>query len=69
MRAKQMAEAQRRADQAHHAKRILWLESPHPVWSCGSPVSAHGRQSLLQQSQAYLTNPAGGFNHCQPRCA
>lgn len=28
MRAKQMAEAQRRADQAHHAKRILWLESP-----------------------------------------
>lgn len=71
VKAKQLAGAQRRADHAHHSKRVLWLESPRPVWSCGSLVSAHDRQSLLQQSQAYLANPAGGFNHChcQPRCA
>lgn len=69
--ARQMADAQREADKAHHAKRVRWLESAKPSWACGAPVSASDKHSLLQQSQAYLSDPAGSFNHCncEPRCA
>lgn len=66
----EMAEAQRRADTAHHVNRLAWLKSATPAWSCGTPVGAADRQNMINQSQDYLVNPVGQFNHCQcePRC-
>lgn len=68
--ARLMADAQREADNAHHVKRVQWLKSD-PLWVCGTPVGPSDRTSLLNQSQAYLRDPAGAFNHCncEPRCA
>jgi hypothetical protein len=69
--AQRMADAQRAADRAHHTKRVQWLTPDSPLWGCGAPVSPSDRTSLLNQSQAYLRDPAGSFNHCncEPRCA
>jgi hypothetical protein len=58
-RAKQMAEAQRRADKAHHEKRIAWLESDEPTWVDGKPVLKSDRTILLTQSRRYLQTGEG----------
>ena len=37
--AKAMADAQRRADKAHHEKRVNWLMGTNPVYACGTRVA------------------------------
>lgn len=71
MSAKALAASQRVSDRAHHQKRIEWLQGSEPVWACGTRVLPSDRQTLLAQSQEYLSNPSGHFNCCQcePRCA
>lgn len=71
MKAKQIAVAQREADNAHHRHRVSWLQTHNPVWACGTPVGESVRLTLLNQSLAYLSDPAGAINHChcQPLCA
>ncbi|HAT2580640.1 TPA: hypothetical protein I8273_004642 [Aeromonas hydrophila] len=71
MSAKQLADAQRRADAAHHQHRITWLEAKDPQWSCGAPVSNADKQQMLNSSRFFLNNPSAGFNHCNctPRCS
>lgn len=70
MTSKMMFEAQRRADAAHHKKRVQWLEGASPLWSCGSPVSMFDKKTLLRQSRDYLKDPSAHLNHCHcsPRC-
>jgi hypothetical protein len=39
---------------ARHQERIAWLSTKNPVWSCGAPVDAYARQSMLSQSEKHV---------------
>lgn len=67
--AQAMAHAQRRADKAHHERRVAWLSGTAPTWHDGTPVGSSDRHTLMRQSLQYLSE-GDGFNHCHctPRC-
>lgn len=70
--AQSMADAQRRADKAHHEERINWLMGTNPTYKDGTRVAPSDVAKLLRQSRAYLRDPqASTMNHCNcvPRCA
>lgn len=64
-----MAQAQRRADESHHERRVVWLSGATPTWRDGTLVDSSDRHALLRQSLRHLSQ-GDGFNHCHctPRC-
>lgn len=47
------------SDLSNHIERLEWLSSDKPCWSCGTPVDAHLRNSLITQSQAFIARTTG----------
>ena len=54
--AKNMAIRQARYDRLHHLKRLVWLRSDTPLWSCGTPLSRFEIQQLIEGSEEVLAN-------------
>ncbi|MGI2095502.1 hypothetical protein [Shewanella glacialipiscicola] len=57
---KSLNQKQLEADGIHHMKRIEWLSSDNPKWSCGTPVSKADINEMLSSSLYYLGLIAGG---------
>lgn len=54
-------EAQVKADQAHHEKRVKWLESKKSL--------THFESSLLKQSRNYQRSTHFNSCNCDPKCS
>jgi hypothetical protein len=54
--AKNMAIRQARYDRLHHLKRLVWLRSDTPLWSCGTPLAPFEIQQLIEGSEEVLAN-------------
>lgn len=62
MSASAIYEAQAARDLAHHTERVEWLESPLPMWACGTPVLPADKSSMLLSSRACMANAVIAFN-------
>lgn len=47
---KSLNQSQLEADEIHHMKRIEWLKSESPKWSCGTPVSKADVNQMIRSS-------------------
>jgi hypothetical protein len=54
--AKNMAIRQARYDRLHHLKRLVWLRSDTPLWSCGTPLAPFEIQQLIEGSEEVLAS-------------
>lgn len=52
--AKKIQQDRETANLQNHRERLVWLSSAKPCWSCGGPVDAHTKNTLLVQSREAL---------------
>jgi hypothetical protein len=52
--AKEFCDYENAATREHHLRRIIWLSSPSPEFSCGEKIPSHLALALLEASQQYL---------------
>jgi hypothetical protein len=55
---------QARYDRLHHLRRIEWLNSENPCWSCGTRVLLSDVKEMIRASMRILQMTSLAHNHC-----